>query len=239
MNWTEKWTFVVFVVLMSLLSTSTSQSEKTNNRNSITTTMASTVKSVPPTEKASKLVPGNQRRIVDCSKLLPGQYICDKYPDIDNSTQQPRNCQRETGKAPKALRCQAAPGLICQRVNQSSVYEESDFDGVTQDEFYMDADCKWTNGYHFDTALLLSVFMGMFGADRFYLGYPALGLLKLSTLGFFFLGHLLDVILIATQVVGPADSSHYIISYFGAGVDILTTDNDTQRRPLPSWETSL
>ena len=66
--------------------------------------MASTVKSVPTTEKASKLEPGNQRTIVDCSKLLPGQYICDKYPDIDNSTQQPRNCQRETGKAPKALR---------------------------------------------------------------------------------------------------------------------------------------
>ena len=57
---------------------------------------------------------------------------------------------------PLSRRCQAAPGLICQRVNQSSVSEESDFDGVTQDEFYMDADCKWTNGYHFDTALLLS-----------------------------------------------------------------------------------
>ena len=28
------------------------------------------------------------------------------------------------------------------------------------------ADCEWTNGYHFDTALLLSVFLGMFGADR-------------------------------------------------------------------------
>ena len=27
--------------------------------------------------------------------------------------------------------------------------------------------CNWTNGYHFDTALLLSVFLGMFGADRF------------------------------------------------------------------------
>ena len=41
----------------------------------------------------------------------------------------------------------------------------------------------------------------MFGADRFYLGYPALGLIKFSTLGFFFLGQLIDVILIATQVI--------------------------------------
>ena len=101
--------------------------------------------------------------------------------------------------------------------------------------FWKDADCRWTNGYHFDTALLLSVFLGMFGADRFYLGYPALGLLKFSTLGFFFLGHLLDVILIATQVVGPADHSHYVINFFGPGVNILSTDADTQRRPQADW----
>ena len=63
----------------------------------------------------------------------------------------------------------------------------------------MEVDCTWTNDYHFDTALLLSIFLGMFGADRFYLGYPAIGLLKFSTLGFFFIGHLVDIILIATQ----------------------------------------
>ena len=77
--------------------------------------------------------------------------------------------------------------------------------------------CSWTNGYHFHTALLLSVFLGMFGVDRFYLGYPAIGLLKFSTLGFFFIGHLVDIILIATQSLGPADGSSYIINYFGAG----------------------
>ncbi len=30
---------------------------------------------------------------------------------------------------------------------------------------------------------------GMFGADRFYLGYPAIGVLKFATLGFFFIGN--------------------------------------------------
>ena len=52
---------------------------------------------------------------------------------------------------------------------------------------------------------------------RFYLGYPAVGLLKFSTLGFFFIGHLVDIVLIATQTLGPADGSHYVISYYGAG----------------------
>ena len=33
--------------------------------------------------------------------------------------------------------------------------------------------CNWTNGYHFDTALLLSVFLGMFGADRFKLSFQS------------------------------------------------------------------
>lgn len=56
------------------------------------------------------------------------------------------------------------------------------------------------NGYSLEIALLLSVFLGMFGLDRFYLGYPGIGLAKLCTLGFMFLGQLLDIILIAAQV---------------------------------------
>ena len=56
---------------------------------------------------------------------------------------------------------------------------------------------------------------------RFYLGYPAVGLLKFSTLGFFFIGHLVDIVLIATQTLGPADGSHYVISYYGAGELVL------------------
>lgn len=87
------------------------------------------------------------------------------------------------------------------------------------------------NGYSFETSLLLSIFLGMFGADRFYLGYPALGFLKLSTLGFLFLGQFADVILIATQIVGPADGSHYVMPYYGAGIHIVTSNNFTFRVP--------
>jgi len=83
--------------------------------------------------------------------------------------------------------------------------------------------------------LLLSIFLGMFGADRFYLGYPAIGLLKFCTLGFMFLGQLVDIILIATQVVGPADGSYYVIPYYGAGIEVVRSNNWTFRLQQQDW----
>ena len=93
----------------------------------------------------------------------------------------------------------------------------------------------YRNGYSFETSLLLSIFLGMFGADRFYLGYPAIGLLKLCTLGFLFLGQFCDVILIATQTVRPADGSHYVMPYFGAGISVIRSNNFTYRLPQHDW----
>lgn len=163
--------------------------------------------------------PGDAKPIEsDCSTLLKGQYLCTSL-DIDSETQQPRDCNRDTQKSKQT--CKAAPGIICKETHNSS--------------FIKEIPCKWTNGYHFDTALMLSIFLGMFGADRFYLGHPAIGLLKFSTLGFFFLGHLLDIVLIASQVVGPADGSHYVINYFGAGLDIIKSNEDTAKREQSDW----
>ena len=47
-------------------------------------------------------------------------------------------------------------------------------------------------------ALLLSIFLGGLGIDRFYLGYIGLGVLKLITGGGFGIWWLIDLILIAT-----------------------------------------
>jgi len=159
---------------------------------------------------------------VDCAKvLLTGQYLC-LHHDVDPVTQQLRGCQLlETGLGRTTEQCEALEGIVCK--------------GSCNNTFTRETDCYWTNDYHFDTALLLSVFLGMFGADRFYLGYPAVGLLKFSTLGFFFIGHIIDIILIATQTLEPADGSHYVINYFGAGLSKISVSNQTYRREQPDW----
>lgn len=51
------------------------------------------------------------------------------------------------------------------------------------------------------TALLLSIFLGFYGADRFYLGDILKGILKFFTMGGFFVWWLIDIIRIATNTL--------------------------------------
>ena len=70
-------------------------------------------------------------------------------------------------------------------------------------------ECYPTKGKSVGTALCLSIFLGFLGADRFYLGYPTIGVFKLLTGGFFGLGWYLDIFLIALRIVTPARGGNY------------------------------
>jgi len=52
-------------------------------------------------------------------------------------------------------------------------------------------------------AILLSLFLGIFGIDRFYLGYTVLGVIKLITLGGVGVWALIDLILIIAKILKP------------------------------------
>ncbi|KAI6656369.1 TM2 domain-containing protein 1-like [Oopsacas minuta] len=145
------------------------------------------------------------------TSLYPTQFLCREVV-VDNISQSAVNC---TSDRIVSVPCYPRRGVICGGVA---------YDGDTIG-FYKNVTCRYVNGtrYHYGVALGLSVFFGFLGLDRFYLGYAAIGLLKFSTMGFFLLGHLVDIILIGLQIVGPADQSDYYIGYWGPvleGVEI-------------------
>ena len=58
-----------------------------------------------------------------------------------------------------------------------------------------------------------------------------------SLFSHFISGQIVDIILIATQTVGPSDGSHYIINSFGPGLIPSLLSNDTYRMPQPNeWQ---
>ena len=90
--------------------------------------------------------------------------------------------------------CSVEPGTVC----------------LGKQVFSKRVECTWTRGYSWNTALGLSITLGGFGADRFYLGHWQEGIGKLFSFGGLGVWTLVDVALVATRYIGPADGSLYV-----------------------------
>lgn len=66
----------------------------------------------------------------------------------------------------------------------------------------------------------LSVFLGVFGIDRFYLGYAFLGVIKLVSLGGCFIFAMMDIVLLATGWLPPADGSDFMLQSAGPRLEM-------------------
>ncbi|XP_028855680.1 TM2 domain-containing protein 1 [Denticeps clupeoides] len=156
----------------------------------------------------------------DCESLRLGQYIC-LDPKIDDATQEPESCKDLIAW----VECKPAPNVTC-RLSNGTLFK---FSGE-EVGFNKSVPCRNVSGYSYKVAVALSLFLGWLGADRFYLGYPALGLLKFCTVGFCGIGSLVDFMLISMQIVGPSDGSDYIVDYYGARLTRLSITNETYRK---------
>lgn len=160
---------------------------------------------------------------------LPREQVECSEPLITKSTEAVRICS-DTQAQPccsnnrtMLVECSPKNGVVCIAENSSTPEKWTGLSVAYRTE----QDCRYVTGYDYRTALILSIFLGMFGIDRFYLGYYAIGLLKFCTFGFFLLGQLLDIILIATQTVGPADGSDYLIATYGPILSKVNMQNYT------------
>lgn len=87
---------------------------------------------------------------------------------------------------------QLKPHTEVRRTTDGDLFEARDIPWVFSDK-------SWT------LAVLLSVLLGVFGVDRFYLGHTWLGLAKFFTFGGLGLWALADIIVIALRMVRDSE----------------------------------
>uniref|UniRef100_A0A1I7U540 TM2 domain-containing protein n=1 Tax=Caenorhabditis tropicalis TaxID=1561998 RepID=A0A1I7U540_9PELO len=141
---------------------------------------------------------------VKCSDLDPTQYLCKNYP-VDPITQQSVTCSADNSVQ---VMCESGDHIKCIGKDQFGIFNKTIADS-----------CHYGAHINYSTAVLLSIFLGFFGIDRIYLGYYALGLIKMFSLGGLFVFWLVDIILISLQLLGPADGTDYAMAFYGPKVE--------------------
>ncbi|XP_062860475.1 TM2 domain-containing protein 3 [Trichomycterus rosablanca] len=159
----------------------------------------------------------------NCSYGKPTNFTCTAKNEVhcvDGSKQQQKtfnltvDCQFCWQLHPSQYHCNVSTTCMtvsCPRKRYNATCKVLDHvNCLGNREFQKRLFCNWTGGYKWSTALTLSITLGGFGADRFYLGQWREGLGKLFSFGGLGIWTLIDVLLIAVGYVGPADGSLYI-----------------------------
>lgn len=129
---------------------------------------------------------------VKCSDVYPWQMSCNES-NLSNREWAIANCQADnTWNQP------------CE------VYDKVNCTG--EKSFLRKQWCPNRKGKNYSIAVILSFLGGIFGLDRFYLGYPTIGFMKMFTFGFFFVGYVCDIILVTTQRVMPSNGMGFYVS---------------------------
>jgi TM2 domain-containing membrane protein YozV len=154
-----------------------------------------------------------------CVELRSHQFECFR-PAVDDVGSSPECTANRT----LSVKCRAKPRVRCSVVEQNVSAVAVGAAAVWHVDTYP---CRYVTGYRRDVALQLAVFLGPLGADRFYLGYVGLGLLKLLTFGGCTVFAMFDVVLLATGWLTPADGSDLQLAPGGPALRLaVPTDTD-------------
>uniref|UniRef100_A0AC34QB01 TM2 domain-containing protein n=1 Tax=Panagrolaimus sp. JU765 TaxID=591449 RepID=A0AC34QB01_9BILA len=120
------------------------------------------------------------------------QY-CYQVDTTEHECDELRNCSTSSPKLFPTT-CRISQHIICMGKRQ----------------FLKNVRCQWTNGYSWSRAMILSVTLGGFGIDRFYLGLWKSAIGKLFSFGGLGIWTLIDILLIGVGYIQPADGSSYV-----------------------------
>lgn len=139
--------------------------------------------------------------LVYCT-FLPLQFLnCSDPQDLkENATEKGFGCSKWGGEKYEEVQktkvnCTVLPGIEC---FGSRIFMK---DGIP---------CIRYNGHHFVTTLLYSVLLGFLGMDRFCLGHTGTAVGKLLTLGGVGIWWIIDIVLLVTGTLKPADDSNWV-----------------------------
>ena len=165
----------------------------------------------------------------ECSEINPNEMIC--WPDNDDKSCHHFNetitakctafhsttCdgERSFTKEVPCIYCYQTDDIVCEKLTScfhsiapqiTDCYSTSPCIGPSL--FERQGRCSRTSKSQ-KTAFLLSLFLGVFGADRFYLGYYISASFKLITIGGLGIVYTIDLFLILFGYLGPADGALY------------------------------